>query len=181
MSRLLIAIRAFFAILFNARLAAQVQQLLSGSTPAAVPAAPASKPEPIAPKAPPKPARSEALTLLATLQHEARFVDLVQEPLDQYSDAQIGAAARDVIRNCGKVLQRIFDLQPLEQAAEGATIEVPAGYDPQRIRLTGNVSAALPLRGRLVHHGWRAATSQLPIWSGGPAAVDVVAAIEVEV
>lgn len=181
MSRILLAFRAFFAILFNARLAPQVQGLLAGPTSAAPSAAQASKPEPAAPKTPPKPARSEALTLLATLQLEARFVDLVQEPLDQYSDAQIGAAARDVIRNCGKVLQRIFDLQPLEQAEEGATIEVPAGYDPQRIRLTGNVSAAPPLRGRLVHHGWRAATSQLPVWSGGPGAADVVAAMEVEV
>lgn len=179
MSRLFLAVRAFFAILFNAKLAPKVQGLLAG--PAAEETAAPVRPAPSLPKTPPKPARSEALTLLATLQQEARFVDLVQEPLDQYTDAQIGAAARDVIRNCGKVLQRIFDLQPLERAEEGAAIEVPVGYDPQRFRLTGNVSASPPLRGRMVHHGWRAATSQLPVWSGGPEAADVVAAVEVEV
>jgi len=179
MSRIFLALRAFFAILFNAQLAPKVEGLLAGPT-TAEPSASVRTP-PVAPKAPPKPARSEALTLLATLQQEARFVDLVQEPLDQYNDAQIGAAARDVIRNCGKVLQRLFDLQPLEQSEEGAAIEVPAGYDPQRFRLTGNVSASPPLRGRIVHHGWRASTSQLPVWNGGPEAADVVAPVEVEV
>ena len=39
---------------------------------------------------------------------EARFVDLVNESLDGYSDAQIGAAARDVLRDSKKVLDRLF-------------------------------------------------------------------------
>ena len=179
MSRLLLALRVFFAILANAKLAAKVQELLKG--PIVDESTPLPRPAAAMAKTPPKPARSEALTLLATLQQEARFVDLVQEPLDQFSDAQIGAAARDVIRNCGKVLHRLFDLQPLEAADEGAAIEVPAGYDPLRYRLIGNVSATPPLRGRMVHHGWRAAACLLPVWSGGADAVQVVAAVEVEV
>ena len=68
---------------------------------------------PVAAKKPPKAARSEAITLLATLQREARFVDFIKEPLDGYSDAQIGAAARDVHRDCGKVLDRLFAIQSL--------------------------------------------------------------------
>ena len=63
--------------------------------------------------------RSDAITLLATLQREARFVDIVSEPLDGYSDAQIGAAARDVLRESGKVLNRLFSLKRVVDAEEG--------------------------------------------------------------
>ena len=62
-------------------------------------------PIPLVPK---PPARSEAITLLAALQREARFVDFIQESLAGYTDAQIGAAARDVHRDCGTVLKRMF-------------------------------------------------------------------------
>lgn len=180
MSRFFLALRTFFAILGNAQLASKVAGLLAppSSVPSDDKGAAATRP---APQAPVKPARSEALTLLATLQQEARFIDLVQEPLDQYTDAQIGAAARDVMRNSAKVLERLFDLQPIESTDEGAVVEVPAGYDPQRFRLTGNVSASPPVRGRVVHHGWRAAACQLPTWNGRAESADVVAAVEVEV
>lgn len=180
MSRLFLAFRVFFAILFSAEVGTRVAGLLAA--PAAEPAPPA-KPEPTAarPKpTPPKQQRSEALTLLATLQREARFVDLVQEPLDQYQDAQIGAAARDVLRDCQKVLERLFALQPLLSEGEGATIEVPAGYDPQRFRVVGNVSANPPLRGKLVHHGWTAAKCEMPVWTGSAESLLIVAAAEVE-
>ena len=39
-------------------------------------------------------------------------MDLCQESLDQYSDEQMGAAARNVIRDCRKVLHRFFALTP---------------------------------------------------------------------
>ena len=110
------------------------------------PSPPATKP----PAAQP-PVRSEAMTLLATLQREARFVDFIQEPLAGYSDAQIGAAARDVHRDCGTVLERLFALRPVVPDEEGAEVEVPAGFDAGRYRLTGNVAGEPPFRGRLVH------------------------------
>lgn len=179
MSRFFLALRAFFAVLGSAQTGAQVAGLLSGAKPSPAPSAPA--PAPVAAPAPKKPARSEALTLLAALQRESRLIDLVQEPLDQYTDAQVGAAARDVMRDCGKTLRRLFDLQPLVAAAEGESVEVPAGYDPQRFHLVGNVSASPPVRGRLVHHGWRAGGCQLPVWSGGPESIDVIAPAEVEI
>ena len=46
--------------------------------------------------------------MLATLQREARLVDLIHEDLSQYSDAQVGAAARPCLQQCGGVLDR-FD------------------------------------------------------------------------
>ena len=137
-----------------------------------------AKPAPA--KQPPKPLRSEAITLLATLQREARFVDFIKEPLEGFSDAQIGAAARDVHRDCGKVLDRLFALRALESQEEGAAIDVPAGFDAGRFRLTGNVVGDPPFRGRLVHHGWEAGEVQLPAWSGTPHSARIIAPMEVE-
>ena len=137
-------------------------------------------PKPAVAKQPPKPARSEAITLLATLQREARFVDFIKEPLDSYSDAQIGAAVRDVHRDCGKVLDRLFAIQSMVDQEEGSPVEVPPGFDAGRYRLTGNVVGDPPFRGRLVHHGWEAAEVQLPAWSGTQLSARVVAPVEVE-
>jgi hypothetical protein len=130
--------------------------------------------------APKPPAQSEAITLLAALQREARFVDFIQESLDGYSDAQIGAAARDVHRDCRAVLARMFALRPATADEEGKEVEVPAGFDPGRWRLTGNVTGEPPFHGRLVHPGWEATICELPTWSGGAAAARIVAPAEVE-
>jgi hypothetical protein len=146
------------------------------------PAKPQAKVEakPAAPKQPPKQARSEAITLLAALQREARFVDFIKEPLEGYSDAQIGAAARDVHRDCGKVLDRLFSIRAIDSQEEGSTLQVPAGFDAGRYRLTGNVVGNPPFHGRLVHHGWEAGEAQLPEWTGTPQSARVIAPIEVE-
>ncbi len=142
------------------------------------PAAPAAAASPPARR--PSPTRSEALSLLAALQREARFIDLVQESLDQYTDEQVGAAARDVLRDCRTVLDRLFDLQPALPHREGETVQVPAGFDPGRFRLTGNVEGEPPFSGRLVHHGWQANRCQLPQWSGRESAAKMIAPAEVE-
>ena len=155
---LFLAIRVFFAVLFRGAVAARVKAALDQ------PALPAAEPpKPSAPtvriESPKPPPRSEAITLLATLQREARFVDLAQESLDEYSDAQVGAAARDVLRDCRKVLERLFALKPVLDQDEGAAVEVPAGFDAGRFRLAGNVTGEPPFRGRLVHHGWQATSA----------------------
>ena len=61
---------------------------------------------------------------------------------------------------------------------EGATVQIPAGFDAQRIRLTGNVAGQPPFRGTLKHHGWVVTKLSLPTPSE---ALDprVVAAAEV--
>jgi hypothetical protein len=46
-------------------------------------------------------------------------------------------------------------LAPVLPQAEGSTVDVPAGFDPSAIRLTGNVTGEPPFRGTLQHHGWR--------------------------
>jgi hypothetical protein len=59
-------------------------------------------------------------------------------------------------------------------------MEVPAGFDQGRFRMTGNVAGEPPFRGRLVHHGWEATKCELPVWSGTSQAAFVVAPVEVE-
>src|SRR5262249_15954195 len=99
MQRIGIAIRAFFAALLSAAKAQQIKAALDG------PALPKQhideNPPPKAmPQATATPRRSEAITLLAALQREARLVDLVKQPLQDFSDEQIGAAARNVLNDC---------------------------------------------------------------------------------
>ena len=176
--RLLQAFQIFFAVLFNASTAEKVQAALSdGSAPTPQPETPQTPP---AKKAPP-PSRSEAITLLAALQREARLVDLVQESLDSYDDEQVGAAARGVLRDCRAVLDRLFSLQPVVEQEEGDSLELPAGFDAEKFRLVGEVSGQPPFSGELVHHGWRADKCELPKWSGEKDAALIVSPAEVEI
>ncbi|MBA4020029.1 MAG: DUF2760 domain-containing protein [Pirellula sp.] len=184
--RISTAFRAFFRALGDADLAKQIDEILASGSAAAGPAsktaalpAPVVSPKPAPPKA--QPSRSDALSLLSALQREARLVDFLKEKLDGYSDAQIGAAARDVHRDSGTVLERMFALRPLTEAAEGAALDVAAGFDPLRYQLTGNVVGQPPFHGTLRHHGWEATKCELPAWTGGEAAQKIVAPMEVEV
>jgi hypothetical protein len=181
MKRLFLAVRVFFLILTNTALAEILKKHLGGKR-AAVPDAPGAPPVPPARETPiPKTAvRSDALTLLAVLQREARFLDFVMESLTGYSDAQVGAVARNVHRDCAAVLSRLFGPRPAVSKAEGSLVEVPPGFDAGRYRLTGNVAGEPPYHGRLVHPGWEAEKCELPTWSGSTTAQRVIAPAEVE-
>ena len=144
-------------------------------------ARPAAAAEPSPAKTRPAETRSDALNLLATLQREARFVDIVKEPLSEYTDAQVGAAARDVLRDCAAVLDRFFQLAPVVEDAEGAQVELTAGFDSARYRVAGKAQGELPWTGKLTHHGWQAGKCELPQWTGSRDAAMVVAPAEVEV
>lgn len=91
MTRLGLAMRVFFRVLRDAAFARQVQQIMKGKVEAAV----VTREE-----KPVTAARSGALSLLEALQREARFVDFMKESLGDYSNAQVGAAVRDVHRGC---------------------------------------------------------------------------------
>lgn len=128
---------------------------------------------------PTKPVRSDALTLLAVLQREARLVDLVQEPLDQYADAQVGAAARPCLKQCRQALERVFELRPLVKEPENSSVEVPEGASAIRYQWVGDAGGA-GTKGRLVHPGWIAQKCELPQWTGVAEDASVLAAAEVE-
>ncbi len=181
---LMVATKAFFKLLTNRDLSASFEDFANGklTVPAAI-EAPAATPaaSPKKPKANPTPARSDAISLLAALQREARLLDLVNESLDGYTDAQIGGAARDVLRDTRAVLERMFALQPLTDAQDGQSVETPAKFDPAEYRLTGNVSGDAPFNGTLTHHGWQATRCEVPKYNGSGSAALVIAPIELEI
>jgi len=123
--------------------------------------------------------RDGALALLALLQREGRLVDFLREPLDGFSDADIGAAARDVHRGCRKVLEQHLAFEPVMPGAEEEKVSVPKGFDPAEIRLIGEAKGEPPFRGTLRHHGWRVVDAKLPTLAEG---IDrnVIAPAEVE-
>ena len=142
--------------------------------------------EPAKPKEPAPPRvstaqhhRDGALAFLALLQREGRLVDFLQEPLDGFSDADIGAAARDVHRGCAKVLSQHLSIEAVMPGAEEAKVSVPKGFDPAEIRLIGEAKGEPPFRGTLRHHGWRVVDAKLPALAEG---IDrmVIAPAEVE-
>jgi hypothetical protein len=180
MSRILIAIRAFLAALASSANAAKIKAALEGQALPKIDGE-AKPPQPLPRREAPAPSRSEALTLLAALQREARFVDLVQQPLGSFSDDQIGAAARTVLGECGAVLNRFFALESVLRLEEESPCDVPAGYDPGRYKLSGRVEGNGPFHGKLVHHGWQATAVKLPAWAGSKDSALVIAPAEVEV
>lgn len=177
-----IAFKAFFAALGNREKSDQISQVLSGQQPVGIPeansgdkkekiASPPTAPTPV------KPSRDPAVTLLATLQREARLVDLIHEDLGQYSDAQVGAAARPCLQQCAGVLKRAMGLQPLLGAADGETVDVPPDASPTRFQWIGEGTAAA---GKLVHHGWHATKVELPTWTGDASDANIIAAAQVQ-
>jgi hypothetical protein len=148
------------------------------------PTAPAAAPQPASvsaprqPPAPPSPA--PALRLLAVLQQEGRLIDFLQENLDDYSDAQVGAAVRSIHAGCRKALSERITFERVLPDEDGSSVVVDAGFDPAAIRLIGNVTGTAPFRGTLAHGGWRAVKVSLPE-SPGNADAAIVAPAEVEI
>ena len=185
--RLFLAFRVFFIVLFRRDFALQIRDSLNDKTPKIAPietSAPtkALESKPVPTKQPVSPAksarRSEALTLLSALQRESRLLDLVCESFDQYNDAQIGAAARDVLRDTRKTLDRMFGLKHLIDSPEGENIAIPPNASPIRWRIVGKESSS---RGILSHPGWQATKLDMPVWSGGTDDSMVIASAEVEI
>ena len=122
---------------------------------------------------------TRALQLLGILQQEGRLIDFLEEQIDAYSDDQVGAAARTVHGGCRKALHERMNIRRLHEADDGATVEVGADYDPQRIRLTGNVHGQPPFRGTLEHGGWQVTDLRLPNLTAGDPAILAPAEVEI--
>lgn len=182
MGRVLLAFRVFFAAIFNRETAVRLQQALITEVPLiAAPPAPAPKPVEVVQPAPKKPSQSEAVILLATLQREARLVDFFKEDLSAYSDEQVGAAVREIQRDSAAVLERFFAIRPILHDDEGAAVNVPAGFDAARYRLTGKLTGEAPFHGTLQHHGWETTRCELPAFTGNESAAKTIMPAEVEI
>lgn len=154
--RLWLALSSFFRIIANREYAANVMRL------DATPPGPASS---VAEAAAPVRVERDlrpALQLLSVLQREGRLVDFVQQDILQFSDADVGAAARVVHDGCFRALQQVAQFLPIRDDIEGHVVTVAAGFDATSLVLTGNVSGAAPFHGTLRHRGWRARGFRLP-------------------
>jgi uncharacterized protein DUF2760 len=190
-NRFFLAFICFFRILFGKKLPPDALRFVpeAPQLPEKVPEKPVKAEKPVE-KPVEKPAekpkvstaqhhRDGALALLALLQREGRLVDFLREPLDGFSDADIGAAARDVHRGCRKVLEQHLSLEAVMPGEEEAKVTVPKGFDPAEVRLIGEAKGEPPFKGTLRHHGWRVVEAKLPTLAEG---VDraVIAPAEVE-
>ncbi|MCP4161907.1 MAG: DUF2760 domain-containing protein [Deltaproteobacteria bacterium] len=102
------------------------------------------------------------LNLLSILQREGRLLDFFSEELSQFDDAQIGAAARGVHDSCSKVIKKYIEITPVIDDNEGEEITIDEDFDPDTIKLTGNVTGKPPFKGILKHKGWQAKKADLP-------------------
>jgi hypothetical protein len=152
-ARLRTALSCFNRALASPDFCRQAAALLRPSQPQA---------RPKAAELPPERVHASGLAVLSMLQREGRLIDFLKEDMAAFSDAEIGAAARVVHAGCRKVFSQYFTIEPALPEAEGAAIQVPAGFDAQRIRLTGHVAGQPPFRGTLKHHGWVATAVRLP-------------------
>jgi hypothetical protein len=163
-TRLKLACAAFFTILFKGRPPAPLQT----SQPFAQARAAASDDS------------DRAVQMMALLQRDGRLIDFLMEDLATYTDAQIGAAVRDVHAGCRRALDRYVTLESVLSAREGEPTTVPDPIDAAAIRLVGNVTGRPPFRGTLLHRGWRVSRVELPPL--GPASSRrVIAQAEIEV
>jgi len=170
-----------FRILGSAKDAGVAAKALSAPELApAVEKAPA--PAPVVAAVPAKPAEPDVragLLVLSLLQREGRLVDFLREDVAAYGDADIGAAARVVHAGCRKVLEQYFTFEPAMPGADGDAVTLAAGFDAQRVRLTGNVAGQPPFKGTLRHHGWVVTSTRLPVQADSVDA-RVIAAADVE-
>jgi hypothetical protein len=177
LSRILLAFRAFFNILFGGALAEATMTELGlsrrGSTSTAKAAAPA-------PAAPAVKTSDGALQILSILQRDSRLIDFIMEDISAYSDDQVGAAVRGLHDQSREALSRYVVLAPVIDSVEGTFAKTPAG-DPAAVKFIGNVPAGTPAGGVLRHKGWRATKVELPALAAKQdAAIIAPAEIEIE-
>jgi hypothetical protein len=173
LSRIVLAFKAFFYILFKDTVPDDVAKAYGYS-----------KAGPVAVKPSPEPKAAEvktsdgALQVLAILQRDGRLVDLLLEDISGAEDEQIGAAFRTVQEQCRESLNKYFRLAPVIDGVEGSYTKLDTN-DPATVKLLGNVPATGKAPGGILRHkGWRAERVDLP---KPPQKADVIAPAEVEI
>lgn len=101
-----------------------------------------------------------ALQLLAMLQREGRLVDFLQQNIDGFPDADVGAAARVVHDGCRRTLAKHAKVSAIRSENEGTPVTLDAV--PSDVKLVGNVAGSAPYRGVLRHRGWKIEELRLP-------------------
>lgn len=166
----------FAGFVIGALVAAGVCVWRGRSAPAAVSAAPVA---PSPPPAPPRPS-ADAVRFLAILQGEARLFDFLMEDVSAATNEQIGSAVREIHAKSQAAIREHLTVDTIMPQSEGSSVTVPVGFDPSRIRVTGNVTGSPPFTGTLVHPGWRAKDIKLAPPAAG-ADVHVIQPAEVHI
>ena len=173
MSRIVLAFRSFFAILFTGKLPGDIAQALGFNQ---------AKPQ-TAPKAAAVPQvrpSDGALQILGILQRDSRLIDFLMEDISAYSDDQVGAAVRNLHDQSRDALNRYLRLAPVIDGVEGTFTKLDSS-DPATVKLLGNVPVSGKAPGGLLRHkGWRAEKIDLPPLPPGSSA-SVIAPAEVEI
>jgi hypothetical protein len=176
--RISFAFRSFFKILSDGEIPGDVAQALSPPAPQEIPQ---RVPEVALPEVEkPEDSTDRAIQMLAILQRDGRLIDFFGEDISPFSDAQIGAAVRDLHQSCKQTLARYLTLEPIIASEEGERVTVAHPIDPAAIKLIGNVTGKPPLSGLLRHRGWRAIQVKLPPLADGEGR-SVIAPAEVEI
>lgn len=123
--------------------------------------------------------KDTAVQLLGLLQKDGRLLDFLNENLEPFSDADIGASVRGIHEGCRSALEKILKYKKVIDQEEESVCKINDDYSPVRVRLTGRVSDQFPLKGSLVHPGWRAEDIKLPSLSKTDR--DIIAPAEVEI
>ncbi len=181
--RLILAIRAFFTILFTGKLPADIAEAY-GYVPKKFQSQPGASKPIVA--TPPKPAPPQlkpadgALQMLFLLQRDSRLIDFLMEDISPYSDDQVGAAVRSLHDQCRETLDRYVTLTPVIDGVEGTFTKLDTN-DPAKVKLLGNVPATGKAPGGLLRHkGWRADRVELPQLVASQSST-IIAPAEVEV
>jgi hypothetical protein len=172
LSRIVLAFRSFFAILFTGQLPGDIAEAfgftqVKSQTPAAKPA-PQARPS------------DGALQILGLLQRDSRLIDFLMEDISAYADDQVGAAVRNLHDQCRDSLNRYLRLAPVIDAVEGSFTKLETN-DPATVKLLGNVPVSGKAPGGILRHkGWRAEKIDLPPTPPSQS-ITVIAPAEVEV
>lgn len=153
MSKISLAFRSFFALLFEDELPPDIVTELGLAK--KVPEKPAPPPAPLVKLS------DGALQFLGILQRDGRLLDFFMEDIDAYSDEQVGSAARGMHGPCREALNRYLSLGPVIDGVEGTFTKAPPN-DPGKVKFIGNVPGTPPAGGILRHRGWLATSINLP-------------------
>ena len=172
MSRISLAFKSFFAILFGDGLPVEVAKAYGFVKDTGVKTAPK-------PAAPVEVRTADgALQILGILQRDARVIDFLMEDVSPYSDEQVGAAFRQVNEQGRASLQRYATVKPVIDGVTNTRVSVPK-QDGSTVKLIGNVPPdGKAAAGILRHSGWKVERIDLPKAAGD---LRVLAPAEIEI
>lgn len=96
----------------------------------------------------------DALWLLNMLQEKGRLIDFLMEDIKNYDDSQVGAAVRSIHEECQKIIKEHFKFKSVVNVVEGNEFLVNENFNPNQIKLIGNVGSKPPFKGIVRHSGW---------------------------